>query len=209
MYDLKVSFKNILFVTEPGFWFFHMITRGRHYSRQLERIYILVRVWAHYQNASTCRKALRLQENAESMLYKLWALPIRSIHRQCPNHLFAPKLYLTSWLLTRWTLVWAGSALLLNTSSQHLLSAKGHVFLGEHQVLGFLKLCFSSAHLKCALFPSLAPEHLSQTGFLYVLQILLIIITLNTLSRSQALLHEFGFNIFFILYTFWTYFSNI
>lgn len=165
----KSPLKNIFFVTKAGFWFFQMITRGSHYFRQLERIYILVRVLAHYRNASTWRKTLRQQEKAESMLYKLWALPIRNTHCQCPNHWFAPKLHLTSWFLTRWTLAWAGSALLLNTSSQHLLSAKGCVFLGEHQVLGFLKLCVSSAHLKCSPFPLLAPENLTQTGFLYVL----------------------------------------
>lgn len=73
---------------------------------------------------------------------------------------------------------------------------QGCVFLDEHQVLGFLKPCVSSAHLKCALFPPLAPENLTQTGLLYVLQRLLIIITLNTLSRNQALPPEFNFNIF-------------
>lgn len=70
------------------------------------------------------------------------------------------------------------------------------MFLGEHQVLGFLEPCVSSAHPKCALFPPLAPENLTQTGFLYVLHILLIIITLNILSRNQALPPEFNFNIF-------------
>lgn len=74
----KSPLKNIFFVTKTGFWFFQMITRGSHYFRQLERIYILVRALAHYQNASTWRKTLRQQEKAESMLYKLWALPIRS-----------------------------------------------------------------------------------------------------------------------------------
>lgn len=159
-----------------------MITRGSHYSRQLERIYILVRVVAHYQNASIWRKTLKQQENAESMLYKLWALPIRSTQHQCSNHLLQNCIWPPDFLQDE--PLYGQEGLSYSIQLHSIFFQPKSIFLGWTSSVNVFWNCFNSSHLKCALFPHLAPEHLSQTGLLYVLQILLLIITQNTLSRS-------------------------